>query len=223
MSIVLFLTGACWCSFLTTMTWRKLFFRSCSFNQRSVCDHCKQIIRWYHLIPIIGYVIQKGKCKQCGKPINRFWITTEILSAFLWMEFPIFSISDAIIFILVDSCMLITCTEDWFTQKFNGAWLISIGFLHWLTIMEPFQILTIGYVVIWSVCYWYRKIGNGDVDFILLAILSCGATVANQMIFLACFFSLFHPKLFHKVAIPFLPFLWCGLFLSLIIKKHALV
>jgi prepilin signal peptidase PulO-like enzyme (type II secretory pathway) len=32
---------------------------------RSHCDHCKKILRWYELIPLVSFIIQKGKCRRC--------------------------------------------------------------------------------------------------------------------------------------------------------------
>ena len=33
---------------------------------RSHCDSCGHTLKWYELIPVLSYIIQKGKCKKCG-------------------------------------------------------------------------------------------------------------------------------------------------------------
>ena len=31
----------------------------------SHCEKCKHVLKWYELIPILSYIIQRGKCTQC--------------------------------------------------------------------------------------------------------------------------------------------------------------
>lgn len=38
-------------------------------SPRSYCPHCRQTIPPYHLIPIVSYLILRGACHNCGKPI----------------------------------------------------------------------------------------------------------------------------------------------------------
>ena len=44
----------------------------------SVCFTCGQRLRWYENIPIVSWVIQKGKCRRCGASIGRAEILAEI-------------------------------------------------------------------------------------------------------------------------------------------------
>lgn len=48
---------------------------------RSHCDNCKHILKWYELIPIISFLIQKGKCRKCGAKISILAPLIEILTA----------------------------------------------------------------------------------------------------------------------------------------------
>ncbi len=54
-------------------------------KSRSRCDSCKKILKWYNLIPLVSFVVQRGKCSNCGKKISseHFWI--ELLTAFLFL------------------------------------------------------------------------------------------------------------------------------------------
>ncbi|HJF54090.1 MAG TPA: prepilin peptidase [Limosilactobacillus coleohominis] len=223
MIIILLLFGTCWSSFLTTWTWRNIFNLNSALGSHSVCDHCQNKISWYHLIPLIGYLLQLGKCHYCGKRINCYWFMCEVVGAFFWAEFPIFSIQDLIIFLIVDSCMIITCTQDWFTHEFNGYLILSIWLLHYLNVINPSHITVLLYALFWMIGYFYSQIGNGDIDFIIMTTLSCGPYISTQAVLFACFLSILHPKLYRHAPIPLLPFLWLGLFLSLIIKKHVLL
>ena len=37
---------------------------------RSACPHCGHVLGWYELIPVISWVIQRGKCRKCKKSIS---------------------------------------------------------------------------------------------------------------------------------------------------------
>jgi len=56
---------------------------------RSRCPLCQSDIGPIHLIPILGYIIQKGKCRHCGGEITPIYPAMEILyglmaSLFAW-------------------------------------------------------------------------------------------------------------------------------------------
>lgn len=47
----------------------------------SHCPQCQIRLRWYELIPIVSYVIQKGKCRTCGSSISIRYPLVEFFSA----------------------------------------------------------------------------------------------------------------------------------------------
>ena len=49
------------------------------FFPRSHCPHCKKQILLTNLIPLIGFIRQLGKCKNCGEPISLIYPFTELL------------------------------------------------------------------------------------------------------------------------------------------------
>lgn len=51
-------------------------------TSRSHCDNCKHILKWYELIPLISFIIQKGKCRKCGAKISVLAPLIEIVTAF---------------------------------------------------------------------------------------------------------------------------------------------
>jgi len=40
------------------------------FNKRSFCFSCEHTLSWYDLIPLISFIIQKGRCRYCGTSIS---------------------------------------------------------------------------------------------------------------------------------------------------------
>ena len=53
-------------------------------NPRSHCNYCNHILKWYELIPVFSYIIQRGKCRNCGKTLSIFYPIVELLSGFLF-------------------------------------------------------------------------------------------------------------------------------------------
>jgi prepilin signal peptidase PulO-like enzyme (type II secretory pathway) len=50
-------------------------------DDRSICLHCKHRLSALDMIPIISWISLGGKCRYCRKPIGKFEITMEILTA----------------------------------------------------------------------------------------------------------------------------------------------
>lgn len=49
---------------------------------RSFCPHCKQQLLWWHNIPVISWILLRGKCAFCQTPISFRYPLVELLSAF---------------------------------------------------------------------------------------------------------------------------------------------
>lgn len=78
--VIVFIIGACLGSFLCCQA-RRLRLKETkkpSLGRRSVCLHCKTKLKWYENLPIISWLIQKGKCRHCHKKIGVAEILAEL-------------------------------------------------------------------------------------------------------------------------------------------------
>ncbi len=50
----------------------------------SHCDKCNHILKWYELIPIISYIIQGGKCRNCKTSLGVSYLMMEICTGILF-------------------------------------------------------------------------------------------------------------------------------------------
>jgi leader peptidase (prepilin peptidase)/N-methyltransferase len=72
--IYAFVFGACIASFINVVIYRLPLGIPIS-KGRSRCDSCGTQLKWYDLIPVISYVIYRGKCHYCGAKIGiRGWL-----------------------------------------------------------------------------------------------------------------------------------------------------
>ena len=83
--ILMFIIGACIGSFLCCQT-RRLHQKETThtkFGPRSVCMHCGHRLTWRENIPIISWLVLKGKCKKCGTRIGYLEIFSEITTGII--------------------------------------------------------------------------------------------------------------------------------------------
>ena len=91
--IFLFIVGACFGSFLCCQVRRlhlteekttkkqsrtKKKSKSKSLPKRSICLHCKTRLKWYDNLPILSWLILRGRCRKCRKRIGALEILSEI-------------------------------------------------------------------------------------------------------------------------------------------------
>ena len=69
MIIFLFVLGAACGSFVGAMTWR-MRKRMDWVKGRSICEHCKHKLSSLDLMPLLSWLVLRGKCRYCHKPIG---------------------------------------------------------------------------------------------------------------------------------------------------------
>ena len=75
--------GAALGSFACCQAWRIRLKATGKKNpgKRSVCLSCGEKLRWFENIPVVSWVVQKGKCRHCGKEIGKAEILSEVAGA----------------------------------------------------------------------------------------------------------------------------------------------
>lgn len=151
----------------------------------SACPDCGSTIRAWHNIPILGYLLLRGRCAACGARISIQYPLVELVTGLLslvvaWQ----FGFSTETGFALAATWFLIAMTGiDWRTQLLPDnltlpfLWLGLVASLGgWFT--QPVDAIigaVAGYLVLWSVYHLFRlltgKEGMGYGDFKLLGAL----------------------------------------------------
>ncbi len=54
-------------------------------KSRSFCPNCKSPIKGYDNIPVLSYIILRGKCRSCGERISPRYPLVELLTCALWV------------------------------------------------------------------------------------------------------------------------------------------
>ena len=56
---------------------------------RSHCPHCRKTLRWYELIPLLSFIVQFGKCRDCGVRLSLQYPLVEFLSGLIFVFVPL--------------------------------------------------------------------------------------------------------------------------------------
>lgn len=90
--ILLFLIGLALGSFLNVVTLRYVpedsVFNFKNIRGRSRCPHCYKALRWFELIPVFSFLLQKGKCRSCLMKLTPQYLIVELLSALALVLIP---------------------------------------------------------------------------------------------------------------------------------------
>ncbi len=198
---------------------------------RSRCPQCGHQIRWYENIPVLSYLVLRGKCSACRAPIS--------------LRYPLVELATGALFVW--------CIGHWGLTWAGLAWcgfaaaIVALAFIDWDTTLLPDDITlpllwaglmaaalqwtqvalatavwgaALGYVSLWLI-YWAFKLltgkeGMGYGDFKLFAALGAWfgwpalvpiilmASVIGAMVGIALKFS---SGLREGVYVPFGPFL----------------
>ena len=107
-----FVTGACVGSFLNVCVYRIPLNRSV-VSPGSHCAACGAPIAWYHNIPVVSWLVLRGRAACCGTRIDARYAIVEFatgaLFLALWLRFPPL---DAIIYAVMCSGLIAACLID---------------------------------------------------------------------------------------------------------------
>ena len=214
---------------------------------RSFCTQFKKKIPWYDNIPLISFIIIKGRCRKCEKKISPNYLIVEILStiSFFVIYFFYGATATALFLVILCLCFIIIFFIDlkhFIIPNSLTYPLMILGFLKSfdpnLNPLFPNFINSLigglfGYGIIWLIIFFYKvlrnKEGMGLGDAKLLSVIGFwfGWIAIPFVIFISSIVALFSviPSLIKKSKnmssqIPFGPFIILGCILYIIFTEQ---
>ncbi|MDC0534426.1 A24 family peptidase [Francisellaceae bacterium] len=151
----------------------------------SHCTHCKHKLRFWHNIPVVSYILLKGKCAFCSERISIKYPIIEaltcILTSLIFMRYGITykaGLGTLLIWFLIVLSFIDLDTHllpDSLTLPLIWIGLIANHFELFVTLKSAVTGAIIGYLFLWLI-YWIfkfitQKEGMGYGDFKLLSAL----------------------------------------------------
>lgn len=242
--IFAFLFGAVVGSFLNVCICRLPEGRSV-VSPPSACPSCGSGIRWYDNIPILSYLLLRGRCRSCRTPISWRYPLVEAINGLLTLSlFVRFGPSLTFLSLFLFCCALVTITFIDFDHQIIPDVIslpgIAVGFvfsffLPWLGWKSSLIGIVAGGGMIWLIIELYYRLrkeeGMGGGDIKLLAMI--GAFLGWRAILFTLFAAslvgsiigvtlMYVRKKDGRLAIPFGPYLAFGAVLYIFYGKQLI-
>jgi prepilin signal peptidase PulO-like enzyme (type II secretory pathway) len=128
---------------------------------RSFCPSCNHCLTWYELIPVVGYALNRGRCRYCKERISPSYPLVEIISA-------------GILLILF---LKYTITLEFALSSIFCLLMVLIAVIDWKYLIIPNQIVIVGFIFGLAM----KALVNSDV-FVHAIISSIGSLVVVAII-----------------------------------------
>ncbi len=215
-----------------------------SITGRSKCPNCKSKLHPRHLVPVLSWLIQHGKCAMCGKPIHVQYPVIELTAAILavvaltrhlpqgdwaWATFEFFFMISLLVFVVMDlrwmelplelmvGTGIVFAVWHMVLRSLAGVPTLEILWSHFM----GFALVTVFFLFQYIVSN-KRWIGSGDIWLAAVLGVVLGWPLVGIAIYFAYIFGggsalvlLFTKKIKPGSRIPFAPALITGAFAAI--------
>ncbi|OGK36863.1 hypothetical protein A3F03_00750 [Candidatus Roizmanbacteria bacterium RIFCSPHIGHO2_12_FULL_41_11] len=95
------------------------------FAGRSYCDKCKKTLKWYDMVPVLSFLILKGKCRYCRAHISFYYPLVELITGIMFVLMYQFTIHNS---------QFTSSTIEQFSN-------LTINYLYYLFILSSFIVI----------------------------------------------------------------------------------
>ncbi len=237
--LLFFLLGTIFGSFYHVVGYRLPKGESFIKPVHSYCPNCKKELKWYELIPILSYLMQGGKCRNCHQKISIFYPLIELITGSLFAVsyysfgfsyelgisltlvslFSIVIVSDLTYMIIPDEVTLVCSIILIIFQCLNlglkgGIFQIGSGIL---TFFVMYLIMLLGNAI-----FQKESLGGADIKLMFVSGLVLHPILGLFVIFIASSIALPVSLLIYATSkehiIPFGPFIVAAILLFFLLK-----
>lgn len=240
--VLLFIIGAILGSFYTVIGMR-LPNNESIIKPRSHCPNCQKTLAWYELIPIISWLIQRGKCRKCGTKISVTYLVIELLTGFLFAiafyeygySYEFFAmliissilvtiyVSDFIYFVILDEILIIA-----------SILILLLKYLYFgpkvliISLVSGFVMFTFMLIIkfIGDKAYKTESLGGGDIKLAMFFGFTLGVRLSFISLVLGSLmafpYAIYYVIVNKEKQIPFGPFLISGMMIIFILQTKII-
>ena len=153
----------------------------------SRCPHCGHRIRWYENVPLVSWIVLRGRCSACGASIGWRYPAVELLTGALFalIAWRLGPTTSTMLWCVAAALLVAMSAIDWDTTVLPDTLTLSLlwmgllaaaaGGLPGVDLRTSVTGAAAGYGALWAVYWVFRlatgKEGMGFGDFKLLAAL----------------------------------------------------
>jgi len=166
---------------------------------RSRCPRCQMMIAWYDNLPVLSWLLLRGRCRQCREPISVLYPMVELVTAAAWAWFGwkyglgLLGLEGAIFITLLIGIAMTDVREYIIPDEFTIGGLI-LGLLFSVTggvpsVLQAVLGGVVGFGLLWLVgaagtwAFKEEAMGGGDIKMMAMV----GAFVGWQGVLLTVF------------------------------------
>ncbi len=235
--LIIFLYGIVIGSFVNVCIYR-IPLKEDIVKERSHCMSCGHVLQWYELIPLVSFVVQKGRCRSCGAKLSVQYPLIEGLNGVLYVFIALINglNVDSLLYCLLISALITLSVIDWRTYEIPigiNVFILTLGLIataihyeDWLNhVIGLFAVSVFIYIIILATRG--RGMGGGDMKLMGAAGLLLGWKEIILSFILGCIFgSIIHvirmkvTKAEHTLA--FGPYLSLGILITVLFGQPIL-
>ena len=173
LSIIL---GGIWGSFANVCIHRIPLNQSVAVK-RSYCPNCGKTIKWFDNIPLISFILLRGKCRDCNKKIGSQYFLVELLSVLSFLLiYYLFGISiTSLLFAILSIFFIIIFFIDLKHFIIPNELTYPLMIIGFIKSFDPNLNLNLfpnalnsliggmfGFIIIWLIIFIYKKFRNKE-------------------------------------------------------------
>uniref|UniRef100_A0A7C5VNY2 Prepilin peptidase n=1 Tax=Fervidobacterium thailandense TaxID=1008305 RepID=A0A7C5VNY2_9BACT len=216
-NLTAFILGLVFGSFSNVLIYRPIAGLKLNEPRFSICPHCKTRIKWYDNIPLVSYVLLRGRCRNCGERISIRYPLVELLHGLLFLLNVIFFplelayALNALFFVsfaaaVIDFKLLMLPDYTWMVTLIVGIYVNLTRFRSQI-VFDLFAGLIV--LILLSILKFRYKDGLGEGDIFLFPVyaFACGFQYMPLLLFLSSILGILFGYFKKLRVIPFGPFI----------------
>lgn len=221
-----FYIGSCIASHATVVVER--FGKSSFVFSRSKCMNCGFTLSLLDELPLLSYLILKGRCRYCKVSIPVEYFAIELIGGFAFYNINFANIT-SIFTAIVIFCLLLATISDYQKKYFDIRFIFSAIFLAFIRAIKTipkydltdyFQFFPILFLFIFEIAR--HKLGGGDLLIYLILVFYftprfANLTLLTASILLLGLFACHQLKV--KESVAFIPFIFLGFVIQLLVYE----
>ena len=205
---------------------------------RSHCRKCQHTLGVSELIPVVSYLWQKGRCKNCGATISWKYPFFEFVTACLFTISPLVVgwSKDLLVLLLLVSLIIIVSISDLHNMLIPNQVLLFFGimiliiriFIPTSPWWDAYAGAMLGFGLLYIIAVVSKGgMGGGDIKYFAVLGLFLGVKGILLTLFLAAFVGMLFGLIFmmfgklkRKQPVPFAPFIGLAAWISYSFGEH---